>query len=503
MPSLPGRQRGAAQSFSELLASDPEFADHDILLFQYPSKKFRPPSIPNIANQLLFAFDQCPYEQIILIAHSMGGLVAMEAILSALEKGKAAKVAGLLFYGVPMNGVEWAKYAQLAVGVAGLIYPHLNLFKRIFSGNRQVTALAQDSEFIELLTGRWAERALNGGNPDMAATERAAFPVRVVSGNDDWVVKGSSARGLYGRMDWKDVNQDHVHLVKPKDRSTEGYLIAKEFLKEARTWISPGSLLKLRAQIDRIWKMRKEETISNWIFDLEFDNAPAHRAGFPSPGKKFGQGLEGFSPFTVGRCEYTRRLPGTRLSFGFALGHLTANSLWNENFAFLHRTNFSALAPDLTGSLENRVRTVFADETPEEAWERIFENVELRVSDLETGTRFELEALAITDGTESLVREYTLPTEAQHLSGKEARIEVSFRSVMPSESCNYTVTFPWFCDGFTLGVSVRGQPRYLLYSSGMRGTAAIQSARQHQTKLACSSADLILPSSTLTFDWGF
>lgn len=236
---------------------------------------------------------------------------------------------------------------------------------------------------------------------------------------------------------------------------------------------------------------------------LEFDNAPAHRSDFPSPIKKLGHDLQGFSPFEVARCEYTRRLPGTRLSFGFALGHLAANSLWNEIFVFLHRTNFSALAPDLTETLENQVRTVLAEQTPEEAWERIFENVQIHVSDLETGTRFNLAPGTIVKATESLVREYALPSEAHHLPGKEARIEVSFRSVMPSESCDYTAVFPWLCDGFTLGVSVRGQPRYLLYSSGMRGTATIQSARQHQSKLQCSSADLILPSSTLTFEWGF
>ena len=54
-----------------------------------------------------------------------------------------------------------------------------------------------------------------------------------------------------------------------------------------------------------------------------------------------------------------------------------------------------------------------------------------------------------------------------------------------------------------MGVSVRGQPRYLLYSSGMRGTATIQSARQRQSKLQCSSADLILTNSTVTFEWTF
>ena len=150
-------------------------------------------------------------------------------------------------YGVPMNGVEWAKYAQFALGVAGLVYPHLNPLKHLFLGNTQVTALAKDSEFIEYLTGRWARRALNGGDPDMATDQRASFPVRVVTGNDDWVVKESSARGLYGEIDWINVDQDHRKLVKP----VESFIIlvfdrSRFYSGKSRTWMAPALLLKLR-----------------------------------------------------------------------------------------------------------------------------------------------------------------------------------------------------------------------------------------------------------------
>ena len=497
------RAEGASESFRELLASDPTFSDHHVLAFQYKSKGLRPPRIQNIADQLLFALDATDYQQIVFIAHSMGDVVAMEAILRALEKGKAARVAGLLLYGVPMNGVEWAKYAQRALGVAGLVYPHLHFLERVFVGNQQITALADDSEFIEHLTGRWARRALNGGDPDIAAEQRASFPVRVVTGNDDWVVRESSARGLYGEIDWINVNQDHRSLVKPKDRSAMTYLIAEKFLKESRTWISPASLLKLRGQIDRIWNMRKEEAISDWVLDLEFANSPANRASFPSDSRKIGRGLDGFSLFQVVRCEYTRRLPGPELSFGFALGHLAAASIWNDGFVFLHRTNFSALSPELTSQLENEVREVLNGHLPDDAWERLFEDVQIHVRDPESGGQFKLDPGLITIGNESLIRQYSLPDKAKYLSGREARIEVSFYGIMPSESCNYTAVFPWLCNGFTINVSVREQPRYLLYSSGMRGIATIQANRQHQTKLQCSSADLILPGSTLQFEWGF
>jgi pimeloyl-ACP methyl ester carboxylesterase len=491
-----------AKSFCELIASDPEFTDHDVLVFQYKSKTLTPPSIPNIAAQLLFAIDTCGYERIIFIAHSMGGLVVMNSILQTLQQGQTGKVAGLLLYGVPMSGVEWAKYAQLVLSAAGLVYPHLNVLQRIFSSNKQITALTRDSEFIEELTGKWARRVLNGGDPNIDAGQRAAFPVRVVSGNDDWVVKESSARGLYAEIDWINVPEDHRTLVKPPDRSAFSYLIASKFLRENRTWMSPALLLKLRNQIDRIWALRQQETISSWNFDLEFESNSTQTPGASSAAKRIGAGLTEFSPFRVRRCEYKRRIPTTVLRFGFAAGHLTSDSVWNNTFVFLHRINFSALSPELTDRLEKKIREVLSS-TPQDAWDALFQEALIRVSGDHGGSWYDLEPGAIAIKSSSLVREYALPSQAKHLCGEEALIDVSFRSLRPTASCDYTTTFPWGCDGFTTSVTVLGQPRYLIYSSGMRGTAAIQSNRQHQTQLQCSSVDLILPGSTLQFEWSF
>ncbi len=497
------KAEGAEQSFCELLESDPDFADHDVFLFQYKSKGLRPPSIPNVAAQLMYVLEDLRYERIIFIAHSMGGLVVMQGILQSLERGAAGKVAGLLLYGVPMNGVEWAKYAQLFLKAVGLAYPHFNWLSGVFGGNKQISGLTKDSELIELLTGKWVRRVLNGGDPNIAANQRVAFPVRVVSGNDDWVVKESSARGLYAEIDWINVGEDHIRMVKPADRSAFTYQVATRFLRENRTWMSPALLLKLRSQIDQIWAMREGKTISNWLFDLEFDGTHGHApAAFPE-GKKIGIGLTGFSPFHVTRCEYGRTLPGLVVRFGFAVGHITTESVWNDTFVFLHRLYFSALTPELTTRLESAIRTVLEPGHAETAWETLFDEVQIRVKDTHGGPWHRLVPGTMEIASESLIREYSLPPEAVHLAGKEAVIQVSFRSVRPSASCDYKATFPWLCDGFTINVTVLGQPRYLLYSSGMRGTATIQSTPQHQSKLQCSSADLILPGSTLQFEWGF
>jgi pimeloyl-ACP methyl ester carboxylesterase len=489
----------AQHSFSALLALDPEFADHDVLLFQYESRNLNPPSIPNIARQLLFVLEKHGYGRIIFIAHSMGGLVAMECVLLALESDTVVKVAGMLLYGVPMNGVEWLKYAQLLPFAAGLVHPWLSTVTSYFGMNRQLKALTRDSEFIQLLTGRWVRRVLNGGDPRIPAAQRAAFPVCVVSGNDDWVVRESSARGLYGEIDWINVDEDHRKLVKPAKRSALTYQIAANFLKQSRAWAAPNIILKLRGQIDQVWSMREQEVISNWSFDLDFDDTSDQAL---EAAARTAPELPEFSAFRVLRCEYKRRIPAKVLNFGFAVGHLAAGEVWNDTFVFLHRTSFSSLSQGLTNRLENALRAVLATDS-QQAWDKLFKNVQIRVEESDGSASYHLVPGAIKTAKESLIREYSLPSEAEHLCGKEAVIHVSFGSIRPSASCDYTAVFPWLCDRFTINVSVQGQPTYLLHSSGMRGTAAIQSNRQHETKLQCSSADLILPGSTLQFDWGF
>jgi alpha-beta hydrolase superfamily lysophospholipase len=45
--------------------------------------------------------------QIVLIAHSMGGLVCMRYILDQLENGEAPAIIGLLLYGTPESALDF------------------------------------------------------------------------------------------------------------------------------------------------------------------------------------------------------------------------------------------------------------------------------------------------------------------------------------------------------------------------------------------------------------
>jgi pimeloyl-ACP methyl ester carboxylesterase len=493
-PKETWQQKGAPDSFPSLLATDPDLADHDIYLFQYVTKSLHPPAIDNIADQLRYQIvNRLADKRIVFVAHSMGGLVAMRCILRLLDNSRSETISGLLVYGSPMNGVEWVKYAQLVLQLAKFKVPVLGFVSSFIKTNKQLAALTSGSEFVDQLNGRWILHVLNGGHPSVMTSQRAWFPVRVVTGNDDWVVKESSARGLYSQIDWIDVNEDHRTLVKPENRTASTYLIARDFLKDCRNWINPKSLLKLRSQLDTLWAMHVGKTISDWHFALNFE-PPG-----PNDLQPAAFGVSGFRPFTVVECSYRRRIASDTLRFGFAVGPIAAGALWNDDFVFLHSIRFGALHPPVTQSLQAQLHTVLKGP---DAWSRLFENVVIRIRHPDRkGDWHTLTPAATHLPDDGLVRDFTLPPEAAFLVNQEAVVDVAFRGLLPNVVNDYTMQFPWLCDGFVARVTVTGNPSYLITSQGMR--AALRSQREQQGKVEYSSDDLILPESFLQFEWGY
>src|SRR5260370_1231248 len=83
------RAKDATFGFIDLIRQDENLQDYDIFSFGYRTTYFRGAPINNAARQLAGAIDQLEGRyQIVLIAHSMGGLVCMRYILDQLQNGK-------------------------------------------------------------------------------------------------------------------------------------------------------------------------------------------------------------------------------------------------------------------------------------------------------------------------------------------------------------------------------------------------------------------------------
>jgi hypothetical protein len=213
-------------------------------------------------------------------------------------------------------------------------------------------------------------------------------------------------------------------------------------------------------------------------------------------------GLPGFRSFSVLECSYRRRLATKSLKFGFANGNIAAGRIWDDEFAFLHSLRFGALSGPTGGALQEQLRTLI--ESDENAWDRLFKNVSIRVRPAaEESIWYPLQPNKVQKVNDGLVQRFDVPQEAEGLIGKEVMIDVAFRALLPVLINDYTVEFPWLCDGFNVSMTVKGNPSYLIASQALRGSATVRSTKEQQGKAEYSSQDLILPGSYIQFEWNF
>jgi hypothetical protein len=368
----------------------------------------------------------------------------------------------------------------------------LSLLSKWLTSNKQLEALRSDGEFVDNLNSAWVLRVLNGGYPTIAANLRTWLPTRVVTGNDDWVVREASARGFYGDLDWKPVDKSHMALGKPVDRTEETYQIATDFLRRCADWIGPASAEHLRREMDVIWKFHQARRISQWTFDLSFAGREAEPAG--------SFGLSGYQVFRVNECSYTRRLDGPRLWFGFALGTIATGNLWNDDFVFLHRLVFGALTPEEAQQVTVTLREVLRE--PKIAWAKLFDGVHVRFEQ-GPGRMREMIGGELTAVTDGLVCPFSLPADASTLIGKHVRVNVTFRSLLPAFMQSYHVEFPWLCEGFSTVVTIERPGAVLMASQAMRGAGQAQRMEEAHGKIQFSSSGVVVPSSAIQFEWRF
>ncbi len=156
-----------------------------------------------------------PEEQpVALIAHSFGGLACRQAILNLLEDPRQRfHIAGLMMFGTPNNGTEIARAAKALGSAAAADMTPFN------------DALAE-------LNREWAERIVNGGDPDSDPAQRAQLLCRYVVGSEDKVVKPSSAATLASFAELEVLSCGHVALVKPWNRDHPAYKLIAGFLRQ-------------------------------------------------------------------------------------------------------------------------------------------------------------------------------------------------------------------------------------------------------------------------------
>ncbi|WP_277591804.1 ABC-three component system protein [Pseudomonas chlororaphis] len=213
-------------SFPKMLATDPQLSDRfDVGCFNYFTtfttsygisksifsrlfgsiKKVRKNlPITEIAQLLRTEFEVNlnDYEKIIIVAHSMGGLVSKACILSHLEETQNTLVKGFISLAVPHSG---AKIADIG---------------SFISSNIQLENLNVLSDAIYQFSREW----VSATNPP---------PTKYIYGAHDLFVEKKSALAIESqKKDSIAVDEDHFSICKPKSQSETVYKAVLKYILE-------------------------------------------------------------------------------------------------------------------------------------------------------------------------------------------------------------------------------------------------------------------------------
>lgn len=205
-----------SSGFLDLIKNDENLSDqYDVACYEYPTTLFRipflspAPKIQTLSDGLKTQIDNLysSYSSIVLVCHSLGGLIARQYLVEEIKNNKVLKIEKLLMFAVPNNG------AQLA-----------SLAKFITWRHNQLSQLCKKSDFITILNEEWAR--LN--------VEHQIDIKYVVAGIDS-VVQESSAKSFWGNQRVETVvDKGHINLVKPTSNDDLSFVLLKNFIDQKR-----------------------------------------------------------------------------------------------------------------------------------------------------------------------------------------------------------------------------------------------------------------------------
>ncbi|QTL41251.1 hypothetical protein HGO23_08085 [Xenorhabdus budapestensis] len=164
------------------------------------------------------------YNNIIFVAHSMGGLIAKSCIIKMSERDISHNISGFISLAVPHSGSETASWGSMV------------------SSNVQLGDLSVFSRETDDLNRKWIrlpklpELKFLYGSYDNFVVKQSAIPIQVPA-------KESIA-----------IQEDHMTICKPKDRESNVYLIVKRFALEINkkmVLISSPTEFKDNSQYDK------------------------------------------------------------------------------------------------------------------------------------------------------------------------------------------------------------------------------------------------------------
>ncbi|WP_354079996.1 alpha/beta hydrolase [Bradyrhizobium sp. S3.5.5] len=197
--------------FPKLVSEDPQFDGVDIYKYAYPTSFLKGPfSIDEIAENMRLLFDVdgvSSYENIIFVAHSMGGLTTRAYLLK--NRNVAEKTRFIYFFSTPTTGSDIASIASFV------------------SSNPQLALMQpmRSADYLADLQRQWLAAEFH--IPSYCAYETQPTLGAMV------VKQISSSNLCTKRLDPIDAN--HISIVKPQSSRDVPFLVLKSAFRETIT----------------------------------------------------------------------------------------------------------------------------------------------------------------------------------------------------------------------------------------------------------------------------
>lgn len=501
--------RQPLQSFDCLIANDPALADYDVFAFGYRATAWRGSRIELLAKHLRTGINQLLQSgrddlkpprtyHLVLIAHSMGGLVCMRYLLDCLQEGNTPPVIGLILYGTPTTGTDLVRLANLAVTGIALKIPVVRWVASLWRRRQQqFDDMATASRFLTSLHDQWALRVVNGGHPKVNPNERIWLPVRVVTAEDDLYVSEPSAKGMYGAVDWQTVACSHTAMVKPTSTADVSYVHARTFLQMVRTTDRPAVQARVWDLSQAVWRTHTDKMIHELVYETDIHSTLAN-------GRTLDPDLAsaGLTVCSV-LCRYRGILEADSLTVGISFNTIGQDSVWQEvpEPVCVHSVLLRSFCQNDQEQILNGIQRVM-NRDPGQAWATFFPDLTLSIND--TPLNGAVPYHSKVPPYDWLRRPFPLPHNLKSLVGEEVEILVHYQSVVPAALNVFRFPHRWLTHGSSCRITVNGKFEYFIPSQRL---AIGQKADEHQDTLPTrrtvqfQTRDVMLPGAAFEVSW--
>lgn len=152
---------------------------------------------------------ECNHDNILLIGHSLGGVLCMAATVKLLDTPAIKKISGLILMATPMLGsLKVPSFIDYLIEDFKVLKPHSTTIydiQRTFTNRINI-------------------------QKDLVVPERISMPIgAVIAVQDSWVDKLSAECNIPGNQICH-VRETHTEIVKPKDKEADAYRFVSKWI---------------------------------------------------------------------------------------------------------------------------------------------------------------------------------------------------------------------------------------------------------------------------------